>query len=139
MDTPSDDWSYIGAHPIRFEPPDLVLCRPVGYLSAADVRGVLDFSEKSATQLGSRIFYLGDSARITGYAISTSLQIFNARPTQYLRGTAIFGENFQQRMQNSAVLRAARRLGLPMTRIPIETFPDETSARAWIDEIRCKG
>ncbi|MDC0741527.1 STAS/SEC14 domain-containing protein [Polyangium mundeleinium] len=136
MDTPSDDWSYIGAHPIRFEPPDIVLCRPNGYLSGADVRGVLDFSEKRAAQLGRSIFYLGDSSRITGYAISTSLQIFNSRPTQYMRGTAIFGANFQQRMQNSAVLRAARRLGLPMMRLPIETFPDEASARAWIDELR---
>ncbi|TKD12320.1 STAS/SEC14 domain-containing protein [Polyangium fumosum] len=139
METPNDDWIYIGAHLIRFEPPDIVLCRPLGYISAADARGMLDFCEKSAAELGSRIFYLGDSSRITGYAISTSLQIFNSRPTEYMRGTAIFGENFQQRVQNSAVLRAARRLGLPMARLPIETFPDEASARAWIDELRRKG
>ncbi|MDI1481526.1 STAS/SEC14 domain-containing protein [Polyangium sp. y55x31] len=139
METSSEGWSYVGPHPIRFEPPDIVFCRPTGYISAAEVRGVLDFNATIAKQLGRGIFYLGDSSGITGYSIASSLEIFSSRSTQHLRGSAIFGANFKQQAQNSAVLRAARLLGLPMMQLPIGTFPDEASARAWIDELRRKG
>ncbi|MDC3959357.1 hypothetical protein KEG38_36220 [Polyangium jinanense] len=139
METSSDGFSYVGPHLIRFEPPDIVFCRPIGRISAADVRGVLDFNATIAKQIGRGTFYLGDSSRITGYSIASSLQLFQSSPMEYLRGTAIFGANFHQRTQNSAVLRAIRLLGQPMSRLPIETFPDEASARAWIDELRRKG
>ncbi|MDI1444397.1 hypothetical protein [Polyangium sp. 6x1] len=139
MTPQSNGWEHIGPHPIRFEAPDIVFCRPIGRLSAADVRGVLDFNTTIAKRLGRGTFYLGDSSRITGYSIASSLQLFQATPAESLRGTAIFGESFHQRVQNSAVLRGIRLLAHPLSRLPIETFPSEAEARAWIDEQRRKG
>jgi len=101
------------------------------------VRAILDFTESQAKRIGGRIFYLGDSSRITGYGISVTLQVVNAwHLKQHLRATALFGASFQQKAKHGILLRAARALGIPVTDPPFGTFPDEASARAWFDALR---
>ncbi|MDC0741526.1 STAS/SEC14 domain-containing protein [Polyangium mundeleinium] len=138
MQTPSDGWDSLGPHPIRFEPPDLVLCRPTGVVTADDVRAGLAYLEKASKQVGHGVYYIADLTKLTNYAPSMAVQGFKSFQAGTLRASAMFGANLYQRAVFDMILRATRLLGLEIGRIPIESFPDEASARAWIDELRRK-
>ncbi|MDI1481527.1 hypothetical protein [Polyangium sp. y55x31] len=139
MDTPSDGWEYLGRHPIRFEPPDIVICQPIGAVTVDDLRAGMAYIDKTSKQIGRGVYYLADLSKLTRYAPSMVVENFKNFPMSSLRGSAMFGANLYHRAVVDMILRAVRLLKLEVGRIPIESFPDETSARAWIDELRRKG
>ncbi|MDI1432581.1 STAS/SEC14 domain-containing protein [Polyangium sorediatum] len=139
MDTPSDGWEALGPHPIRFDPPDIVLCRPTGVVTVDDVRAGIAYMEKASRQIGRGVYYIADLTRLTRYAPSVAVQGFKGFRAGTLRASAMFGADLYQRAVAGMILRATRLLGLEIGRIPVESFPDEASARAWIDELRRKG
>ncbi|MDC3985765.1 STAS/SEC14 domain-containing protein [Polyangium jinanense] len=139
MDTPSDGWEYLGRHPIRFEPPDIVICRPIGAVTADDVRAGMAYLDRTSKRIGRGVIYLADLSELTRYAPEMVLQNFKSFPVGAMRASAMFGANPYQRAVTDMILRATRLLGLEIGRIPIASFPDEAAARAWVEELRRKG
>ncbi|HVK68213.1 MAG TPA: STAS/SEC14 domain-containing protein [Polyangium sp.] len=139
MDTSSDGWDYVGPHSIRFEPPDLVFCRPIGEVNGDDLRAGIAYLEKTSKQIGRGVYYLVDLTRLTRYAPSMVVQRFKTFPIATMRASAMFGASRYQRAVTDTILRAVRLLRLEIGRIPMESFADEAAARAWLDEIRRKG
>ena len=138
MNTPNDGWDYLGNHPIRFEEPDIVVCRLTGAIAAADVEAGAIYLQKAAARIGRAVFYLSIVTDLTHYSPTTAVKTFKGHPT-YLRASAICGASYHQRALFSAIHRATRLLRLEWSKLPIEMFADEASARAWIDELRRKG
>ncbi|MDI3287878.1 STAS/SEC14 domain-containing protein [Polyangium sp. 15x6] len=139
MDTPSDGWEYLGPHPIRFEPPDIVICRPTGPVTVEDMRAGMAYLEKTSKQIGHGVYYLADLSKLTRYAPEMVVQSFKEFPVSALRGSVMFGADLYHRAVVDMVLRAIRLLKLEIGRIPLASFPDEAAARAWVEELRRKG
>ena len=138
MSTPNDGWDNLGTHFIRFDEPDIVVCRLKGAVTAADVQAGAAYMEKTAARIGRGIFYLSIMTDLTHYSPSTAAKTFKEPPT-YLRASAMCGASYHQRALFGAINRATRLLGLEWSKLPVEMFADEASARAWIDELRRKG
>ncbi|MDI1444398.1 hypothetical protein [Polyangium sp. 6x1] len=138
MDIPRDGWEHIGPHPIRFEPPDIVLCQPTGVVTVEDLREGAAYLEKISKQLGHGVFYMADLSKLTRYAPQMVVHSFKTFPVSVLRGSVMFGANLYHRAVVDMILRAVRLLRLEIGRIPIASLADEAEARAWVEELRSR-
>lgn len=118
-------------HFIRFEPPDLILSRPEGELPPEEARVAWDIVRKETSALEA-FYWIVDISRLRRYSRET-MRTMPEDMVQKIRAYAVVGGSFQQRIILSVGIRAGRLL-FPWARsLRFEFFPDEPSARAWID------
>jgi len=121
---------------VRFEPPDLVLVKPVRLMTPDEEKRFVMFLEEASAQVGG-VFSLSDlSAGVPRMSMSSALEMNSQLKGHVLRATAIVGASFQMRVFSEGIMRAARLLRFPVASVPVRFFPDEVVARAWFDEIR---
>lgn len=120
------------AHEVQVEGPDLVHYRLRGEITARDLRE-LTVVERALWEGNERVHVLVDMREAK--AISAGLvravpEVYRGAP---VRVTAVFGASFALQVLANTISRALSALGKPPV---LRFFPDETSARAWIEARR---
>ena len=125
--------NHVGAHLVQIEPPDALVLRIVGDLSADDVDGILDAFEALAK--GPEPACLLIDVSRAGHITPEARQRAGLRqlPPAY-GGLVIFGGTFQQKLvaklaTTAGWLLRGRKLGKPMPAV-VKT---EAEARAWLE------
>ena len=135
---PTEEWSFIGKHQVRFEPPDVYFTRLDGDVSADDVRMQLEGLHALAQRAGHAIYWLADVRNMGTIAPEGRRAMAAASSTEVreaLAGSATFGAGFSKRMLVTLTARAVRLLHPDKLR-PLAFVETEAEARAFINEKR---
>jgi len=135
---PTEEWSLIGKHQVRFEPPDVFFARIDGDVSADDVRMQLEMLHALAKRVGHPIYWLTDVRNMGTIASEGRKAMAAASSTEVrdaLAGSATFGAGFSKRVLVTLMARAVRVLQ-PGSSRPLAFVETETQARAFLDEQR---
>jgi hypothetical protein len=126
----------IGAHSLRWEPPDLFIITLVGDLTGPQAREVLgDIVQYSRGGMG--YFELVDLERLGSVSPEARSSLLGPLPPDAapLIGAAVYGAGFYQRVLVSAMTRALQALRRDNV-LPIAFFKTRAEAEAWIDARR---
>jgi hypothetical protein len=132
----SQDNDALERHRVVYEPPELITGFPTGTLTVEAARIIWKFVDESCAQTD-RFYWISDISGLGRYAAG-DLEEHATRAMRKLAGLAIVGGNFSQRTMMTVLIRAARLLGRVHKDSQVEFFPDETTARVWIDSLRKK-
>jgi hypothetical protein len=135
--THENGWDYVGQHSFKFEQPDFVYFRPVGFVSLEDAETFIIWVEKHV-QPGRGIYLLTDVAPSTGQSSDIVKSKDLMQRIRVFRALAYFGVNFRARTAMSIYVRIARFFGFPLADIPLAVFTTEQEARVWLEECRAK-
>jgi hypothetical protein len=135
---PTEEWSFVGKHQHRFEPPDLYFCRLDGDVSKDEILAQIYALHALAQRAGHSIFWLADVRNmgiLTAEARRAAASASSTEVRTALRGTAIFGAGFSTRVMVTLLSRAVRLLD-PSKLRPLALVETEAEARAFLNEHR---
>jgi len=136
MDEPlTDGWQSNGKHFGRFEPPDIYHSRVHGDVDAPELIKTHERLIRFTREVGRPLFWMVDVSEI-GRVLPAANRVDS--PALELRGLLIVGASFHQRVLVTLGVTAHRLLFRRLLSLPIEFFPNETAARAWIECERTK-
>lgn len=136
MASSNTGWEAFGEHAYRFESPDIVHIRNVGDISRGDMQCMFETILGGVAQAGGRVFWLADITRMGHVCPEARKLAIESDVTKNLRGTAIYGGNFQQRAISNLAIKAARVLNPKQIATPFKFLATEAEARAYIEAIR---
>ena len=139
IDSPNDElaWQSIGPHLARLESPDVVIFRPIGDVSADEIRQFLAELLKWPRPVRG-FFYLADASRLGHQSVQIATEMRNLPPDVF-RARAIVGATFQHRVADDLMRRAMFRLYHARPHSEARHFGSEAEARAWFDSLRTQG
>jgi hypothetical protein len=120
----------------RFEPPDIVVFRPVRPLAAEDAEQLAAFLRDAASRTGGLFTATDVSVPVVQISMSANLEYNRQFDRSIIRAGALIGASYRMRIVSESLMRAARLLRLEIASSPIRYFDDLTAARAWFDELR---
>jgi hypothetical protein len=128
-----DPWERkVGAHTLRFEPPDILFLRPSGAMSGIEASEILD----AFTQFAERrpcAFGLMDVSELGSITAETRRIVIKwKRPRS--SDMAVYGASFRHRVTLQLLSKAAQLLG--HDRPPTNFLETEREARAYLEERR---
>lgn len=120
----------------RFEPPDIIVFRPLRPLTAESGDQIVAFLREAGTRTGG-LFSLSDvSEPVVQISMSAALALNRRIDAGMIRAAAVVGASYRMRIFSESLVRAARLLRLNVTSAPLRYFDDLPAARAWFDELR---
>lgn len=130
-------WQHVGPHSACFEAPDLVIFRPIGDVSADEMRQFLaELVKLPRPERG--FFYLADATRLGHQSVQIATEMRNL-PADVFRARAVVGAKFQHRIADDLMRRAMFRLYHARPQSEAKHFGTEIEARAWFDSLRTQG
>lgn len=136
IDSQNDEvaWISFGPHLARFESPDVIIFRPIGDVSADEIRQFL--AELLTWPRPARgFFYLIDATRLRHQSVQIATEMRNL-PLNVFRARAMIGATFQHRVTDDLMRRAMFRLYHARPESEAKHFATEIEARAWFDSLR---
>jgi len=131
-----EDWQPLGAHRYRFEEPDLFIVRIVGDVTRSDTEAMFDELEALATKAGRLVFWLSDISELGQVSQEARKLPLTRDPSRWLRGSAVFGGSFHQRLVANLVMKAIPLLRPSRRMSPLAFCATEAEARAFVEEQR---
>ncbi|UQA56498.1 hypothetical protein [Polyangium aurulentum] len=131
----TDGWQSNGKHLGRFEPPDIYHSLVRGDIDAPEVIRTHERLLQYTRDAGVPLFWMVDVSEI-GRVLPAASRVDN--PELDLRALLIVGASFRQRVLVTLGVKAHRLLFRRLLSLPIEFFPNEAAARAWLECERTK-
>lgn len=120
---------------VRWEPPDILFAGATGDVSVEEARRAV--AEIRPLLLDKpRVFFLVDIKRLGAMSSDARTATMGVTKGTNVRGTAVFGATFQQRVVLTLIYKAAKLLNKYDDRNPLFFCDTEAQARAWIEERR---
>jgi hypothetical protein len=127
----------IGPHSACFESPDVLIFRPIGDVSADEMRQLLaELLKLPRPERG--FFYLADASRLGHQSVQIATDLHNLPPNVF-RARAVVGAKFQHRVADDLMRRAMFRLYHARPQSEAKHFATEIEARTWFDSLRAQG